>query len=144
MDFLDVLQQADYLTSDGIGLYVGYQINDSRYVKTLQLFFIVYYIFNIIFRKSMLYKKYGERICGSDLTQGLVEYAQKNKIRIAILDPYFPQDDAKCAAQKHFRKNLEKKFPKLLFDYYILDVSEEQEMYSHIRESQAQILFATL
>ena len=29
--FLDVLNTADYLTTDGIGLYIGYQINDFLY-----------------------------------------------------------------------------------------------------------------
>lgn len=143
-DFLGILKQADYLTSDGIGLYIWYQINNSQLPKIFQFFMIPYYIFNVLFRKKMLYKKYWERICGSDITQKLVEYAEKNKIRIAILDPYFPDDAQKCAAQKIFKEQLQKKFPDLLFDFYIHNNSGDTYINEAICKSDAKIFFATL
>lgn len=57
-EFLKVLQSADYLTSDGLGLYIAYQINDSRFTKIFRFFLLPYYFFNILFRKKYLYKKY--------------------------------------------------------------------------------------
>lgn len=77
----------------------------------IRIFLLPYFFFNLFFRRAMLYKKYGERICGSDLTKLIVEYAVANKIRITILDPYFPKDLPKVASQKSFEKNLAKKFP---------------------------------
>jgi len=55
-----------------------------------------------------------------------VEYAQAHKIRIAILDPYFPQDREKCESQKTFQQKLQKKFPELLFDFYIQDFTSKE------------------
>jgi N-acetylglucosaminyldiphosphoundecaprenol N-acetyl-beta-D-mannosaminyltransferase len=56
--FLEVLNQANYLTSDGIGLYLAYQIEDSNHLQGLKLLMLPIYVFNILFRKKSLYKKY--------------------------------------------------------------------------------------
>lgn len=141
-EFLEVLQQADYLTSDGIGLYLAYQIND--YPKLLSFGLLNYFLFNILFRKKYLYQKYGDRICGSDLTKSLVEYAQRNSIKIAIIDPYFPHDTAKCASQVVFSEKLQEKFPKLDFDFYIYNEEKADEIFEEIANSDVKILFSTL
>lgn len=141
-EFLEVLQKADYLTSDGIGLYLGYQMNS--FPKLISLFLLPYFLFNIILRKKYLYKKHGERICGSDLTTALVEFSQENNIHIAILDPYSHGDIQKKDAQKNFSENLKKVFPQLLFDHYIYSEENSQEIFQKIQKSQAKILFSTL
>lgn len=141
-EFLEVLQQADYLTSDGIGLYLAYQIND--YPKLLSLGLFNYFLFNVLFRKKYLYKRYWDRICGSDLTQSLVEYSQKNSVKIAIIDPSFPDDSRKCHAQDTFREKLLEKFPKLKFDFYVYSEDTSDEIFQKIANSDAEILFSTL
>lgn len=143
-EFLEILQNADYLTSDGIGLYLAYQIGDSRLWKIGKLILLPYYIFNILFRKKHLYKIYGDRICGSDLTQDLIDFSQKNHIKIAILDPYFPQDRAKCESQKYFRENIMRKFPELDFDFYVYKPEDKENILKDIQNSEAKILFSTL
>jgi len=143
-EFLQVLQKADYLTSDGIGLYIGYQINDSQLPKFVRYLNCPFYIFNIIFRKKYLYKKYGERICGSDLTHSLVNHAQDNDIHIAIIDPYFPKDALKCESQESFREKFSAKFPELVFDLYVYGEHNSEKIFTQIAQSDAQILFSTL
>lgn len=143
-EFLKALKQADYLTSDGIGLYLAYQINDSKLAKIFLFLFLPYYIFNILFRKKFLYQRYGDRICWSDLTSELVKFAEKEQIKIAIIDPYFPEDAWKCKVQKKIREKLLEKFPHLLFDFYMLGKNSQQEILENIKNSQVKICFVTL
>jgi len=143
-EFLDVLGWADYLTSDGIGLYLAYQIQDSKFPRVVRFFSIPLYIYNILFRKKYLYSLYWDRICGSDLTNSLVEFAQHQDVRIAIIDPYYPQDLQKCASQEVFRQRLLEKFPELLFDFYIHTPENSDEIFQKIAWSDAKILFSTL
>lgn len=155
-EFLKVLNTADYLTSDGIGLYLGYQINDFHSLckreypkgeglfKVIAFFMLPIYVCNLLFRKKFLYKKYWERICGSDLTNSLILFAQENNIKVAILDPDNPQDIQKCESQKTFRDKLSVKFPKLDFDFYIYSDENSSEIFHTVQESGAQILFSTL
>ena len=139
--FKSDLLKADYLTIDGVWLYLGFQAWEysSRILRWLLL---PYFFFNIIFRQKYLSQKYGERICGRDLTRDLVEYAQKTSTRIAIIDPYFPLDTKKVASQKTFIADLESRYPGLLFDYYIY--KNPAETHKKIAASDAQILFSTL
>jgi len=141
-EFLEILQKAEYLTSDGIWLYLGYQIQDNSKLLAIALF--PYFIFNILFRKKYLYGKYGERICGSDLTNSLIQYTQQQKIKIAIIDPHYPNDREKCASQRSFHEKLWKKFPKLLFDFYVYSQENSEDIFKKIQGSWAKILFSTL
>lgn len=143
-EFLEILQRADYLTSDGIGLYIGYQIQDSKIPKFLQFFLLPAYIFNILFRKQYLYQKYGERICGSDITNSLLTFSQENNVAIAIIDPSYPSDAEKCESQRTFREKISQKFPKLDFDFYVYSDENSDEIFRKIDDSWAQILFSTL
>ncbi len=148
-EFLRLLQKADYLTSDGIGLYIAYQIENLQVENFflqvfLNLILLPYYFFNLIFRRKMLYEKYGERICGSDLTIDLTKFAEKNDIHISIIDLYNPTDLAKVANQKVFWPRLQKYFPGLQFDYHIYNPADIKNIIKHISESDSQILFSTL
>lgn len=142
--FLNALQSADYLTSDGLGLYLAYQINDSKKSQIIRWLLLPYYFFNILFRKKYLYRKYGERICWSDLTSDLIKFAEENSIKIVIVDPYFPNDAGKCCSQENFRKKLSEKFPKLFFDFYILGRESQEDILEKIKNSDAKICFASL
>lgn len=143
-DFLTLLQKADYLTSDGIGLYLGYQVGESKFGRFGTLLLFPKYFFKLIFQKTSLYEKYGDRICGSDISSDLLYFCEKKQIPIAILDPYYPEDKAKCEAQKNFDKNLRKHFPRLLFEMYVYDEKKKEKIFIKIAKSDAKILFSTL
>ena len=149
-EFKGLLDKASYLTIDWIGMYIAFQINDfkiseNNFLNKLLAFFILpYFFFNLFFRRSYLYKKYWERICGSDLTSDLVKLAEKENIKITIIDPYYPKDLAKVKAQSTFREDLLKKFPKLNFDFFIYKPEDKEEIIEKIKDSDSKILFATL
>ena len=143
-EFKSLINKANYLTPDGIGLYIAFQIldnNNSRFLNTLLL---PYYFFNLFFKRKKLYKKYWDRICWSDLTKDLVQYSEKNDIKITIIDLYNPTDKNKVASQKQFSKLLAKKFPKLKFDYFIYKPEEKEKIINAISNSDSKILFSTL
>lgn len=143
-DFRKTLKKADFLTIDGIGIYLALQILDNNLIKIINFLLLPYYIFNLFFRKKYLYKKYGERICGSDLTKDLINFAEKNNIKISIIDLYNPSDLKKVESQKIFSKLINKKFPKLKFDYFIYNPLKKEEILEEIKNSKSKILFSTL
>ena len=110
----------------------------------LAFVWLPYFIAQILFRKHVLYKKYGHRICGSDITEDLVYFCEAKGIRIAILDPYFPHDIKKCEAQEHFSENLKKVFPKLHFDHYVYSEKNKKKIFEKIKKGKAKVLFSTL
>ena len=101
------------------------------------------YFFNILFRKQYLYDTYWDRICGSDITDDLVNFCEQKGIHIAILEPYFPQDEAKCEAQKNFNKNLAQAFPYLRFDMYVYTPEKQKKIFKQIAETDAKVVFST-
>jgi len=139
-EFKNLINKATYRTSDGIWLYLAYQILDEKG----SVFALPYYIYRVIFEKPRLYKKYGERICWSDLTKDLVAFANENDIEISIIDLYNPTDLKKVESQKAFVKILKKTFPKLKFDYYIYNSEKKDEIIEKIKSSNSKILFSTL
>jgi len=149
-EFKNLLDKASYLTIDWIGMYIAFQINDFKILennllnKLLAFLIMPYFFFNLFFRKKMLYSKYWERICGSDLTSDLVNFAEKENIKVTIIDPYYPKDLAKVASQKTFREDLSKKFPKLEFDFFVYKPEEKDDIIEQMKNSDSKILFATL
>ena len=142
-EFLQILNESDYLTSDGIGLYLGYQIAENTSGKIVNGLFFPYYVYNIIFRKTYLYEKFGDRICGSDLTHELLNIAQKNKISITILDMP-PWDNWKQKSQEELIPTLKEKFPDVKVHFHIYTEENKQEIFAQIRASDTKILFSTL
>lgn len=143
-DFKELLKKANYLTADWIGLYIAFQIIDNKYWAFLNILFLPYFFFNLFFRKTYLYKKYWDRICGSDLTKDLIDFSISNSIKISIIDLYNPNDSKKVASQDVFSEKLKKIFPKLEFDYYIYNPSKKDEIIEKIKNSNSKILFSTL
>ena len=146
-NFRDTLNKADYLIPDWIGLYIAYQIIDFklRILKFfINIFLMPYYIFNIFFRRKYLYRKYWDKICWSDLTFDLLDFASKNNVKITIVDLYNPTDKKKVKSQKNFKKSLSKKFPNLNFDYFIYNPRKKQKIIKDISNSKSNILFSTL
>ena len=142
--FRDNIKKANFLTPDGIWLYIWFQILENKKNVFFELLLLPYYFFNLFFRRKYLYEKYGDRICGSDLTSELVKYSEENNIKITILDPYFPKDLAKCESQNNFKTNLVKKFPKLDFDFFIYKDEEKEKILEKIGKSSSKVLFSTL
>lgn len=143
-DFLDILKKADYLTSDGIGLYIAYQIGENSFWKIINFLLLPYFFFNLFFRRKMLYQRFWERICGSDLTLDITRFAQEKEIEIVILDLYNPTDTGKVANQKIFPEKLRVAFPELKFQYHIYNPEKKEEILKSIANSQAQVFFSTL
>lgn len=142
-EFSDILKKANFLTSDGIWLYIAYQmLEESNQVMRAIKFPL--YLFNLFFRKRYLYEKYGERICGSDITNDLLYYCESQKIHITILDLYNPWDPDKVASQKIFSQRLSELFPGLWFDYIIYNPEKKSEIISQIQASPSKIVFSTL
>ena len=142
-DFQEILLQADMLIPDGIGLYIGAQMLEYKNWWT-RILLLPYFFARLFVARESLYQKYGQRICGSDLTRDILEYAQKHRLKIAIVDPYFPQDLPKVASQKSFEANLKKVFPWLDFEFFIYREEHKAHIISDIQSSQSQILFSTL
>ena len=143
-DFKKLLQKADYLTPDGIWLYIAFQILDNNYSKLINTILLPYYFFNLFFKRKDLYEKYWDRICWSDLTKGIILKAEKEWIKISIVDLYNPKDKNKVDSQKVFPKLLQNKFPKLQFDYYIYNPDNKNKIIKNISNSDSKILFSTL
>lgn len=118
-EFKNILKKAYYLTPDWIGIYLAYQILDNNYNKFINFILLPYYIFRLFFSRDKLYEKYWNRICWSDLTADLLDYANKNKLEIAILDLYNPLDKNKVESQKTLVKKLNKKFVNIKFNLII-------------------------
>lgn len=142
-EFKTMLQKADILIPDGIGLYLAAQIiNEKRFF--LSVIKLPYFIYRILFEQYSLSQEYGDKICGSDLTDDLLHFAEEKWIHITILDPHRPHDEAKQKAQKRFKKDLKNIFPKLKFDFYIYKEEEKKQIVKDIRDSKSTILFSTL
>lgn len=144
LEFKKLLDKATYLNPDGIGLYIAFQILDNNYPLILNILLLPYYLFNLFIRRKYLYKKYWDRICGSDLTKDIVLKAEKKWIKITIIDLYNPTDLKKVESQKEFPNLISKKFPKLHFDYFIYNHSKKDEIINKISKSDSKILFSTL
>ena len=143
-EFENILKKADFLTADWIWLYIAFQILDNNHGKILNFLLLPWYFFNLFFRRKYLYKKYWERICWSDLTKDLLNYAEKNDISITILDLYNPDDAKKVASQRIFKEKLQNTFKNLKFDYFVFDPEKKEEIFEKIRQSEAKIVFSTL
>ena len=139
-----VLKKADFLLPDGVWLFLAFQILDSKNSLLKDIFLLPYYIYRVLFQKPKLYEKYGERICGSDLTKDLLSDAQKSAKTIAIVDLYNPNDALKEASQKVFISKLQEFFPWLKVNYYIWQPQESEKIIQDITRGEAVYLFSTL
>ena len=142
-EFNNLLLQANYLTADGIGLYIAFQILEEKN-KLLSYIKLPIYFYNIFFNRALLYQKYGDRICWSDLTKDLLYHSEVTNTPITILDLYNPTDKPKVASQKVFSNKLQKAFPKLKFDYFIYNPEKKSEIISSIKASHSKVIFSTL
>ena len=156
--FKALLNKADFLLPDGIGLYIAYQIKTSHLTSLLQgdgnikkilkiilsIILMPYFFFNLFFRRKYLYERFWERICWSDLTEDLVTICEEELVKITIIDLYNPWDKNKVASQKVFMERLQNSFPWIKADYHIYEPDKKQEIISKIKKSKSKVLFSTL
>ena len=142
-EFKNLILQADYKTPDGMGLYLGFQMLEekNRFLRFLKT---PYYLYQLFFHKQKLYKKYWDRICGSDLTSDLLYFCENKQIKITILDLYNPTDKNKVASQQNFSQLFQEKFPELQFDFFIYNPEKKSAILEQIKNSNSQIIFSTL
>lgn len=150
-EFKNILLKANYLLPDWTGIFIAYQIIDFKsklknyYLKyLLSVLLLPVFLFNVIFRKTYIYKKYGDKICWSDLTIDLLKFANENKIKITIIDLYNPTDINKLASQNVFIEKLKEVYNNLVFDYFIYDESKKDSIIEKIKNSDSKMLFSTL
>lgn len=143
-EFLWMLSKANYLLPDGIGIFLAYQIMQSKKHVLLDLLFLPFYIVNLFVQRKSLYLTYWEKICGSDLTLDILHFAENNNKKVVIIDLYNPGDEKKVANQRVFRKELLKKFPWLSFDVFIWEEARKDEIIQEIIKGSAKIVFSTL
>ena len=139
--FKKILEKANYLVPDWIGLYVASQIlNSSIKWKILQFLLLPYYIFNLFFRRKFLYNKYWDKICWSDITYDLLNFSEKKWVKVSIIDLYNPSDIKKVESQNKFISKLKNNFSKLDFDYFIYNPEKKAETINKIILSKSKIL----
>ncbi len=144
-EFKNILEKANYLLPDGVGIFIAYQILSSKQKsKILQILRLPIYISNLFFRRRYLYEKYWERICGSDLTKLLLKELNMVWEKIIVVDLYSPQDENKVKYQKIFKTKLNKIYNNLGVEYHIYDESKKEEIIEKIKLSKSKILFSTL
>lgn len=131
--------------------YIVWKIFDFlRWWRKIVIYLALpYFIFNLFFRRKYLYSLYWDRICWSDLTKDILKYAQKNDIRVSIIDLFnpeilTPEDEKKQEIQDTFVEQMQQKFKDLKIDYYIYDLNKKDQIIDKIKESDSKILFSTL
>lgn len=114
-ELLQVLENADLALPDWAGIFVGFQIVNSRLPKWMKYVMIPLYCARAVLHDNRISEKYGERITGSRLTQDLLIYASEKNISVTIIDPEVkwnsPGDKAKRASQEEIVPKLSKKYP---------------------------------
>lgn len=143
-EFTQIVKKATHLVPDGIGLYIWFQIADNNYWTFVNTLLLPYFFFNLFFRRKSLYAKYWDKICGSDLTRDLIEFADKNSLWVTILDLYNPTDTKKVESQKILIPRLQEKYPNANFHLYIYRQEEFEQILKDIENSGDKIVLATL
>ena len=146
-EFRKTLEKANYLIPDGIGIFVGAQIADDASSLWIRVLKWPWYILRLFTSRRSLYERYGERICGSDVTRELVEYANERGLGVTIIDkfqaPGNKWDNLKIEQQKVLVGLLEKKFPNAKFHLYIYTPEKEEAIIDAINATDDVYLFST-
>ncbi len=110
-----ILKSSDIAIPDGIGVFVGYQIVDSRLPKWIKYGMAPLWCVRAILHSPKFSKQYGARITGSRLTPDILALAAKNHIGVTIIDPVVagntPGDILKRESQEKMQKSIEDKYP---------------------------------
>ncbi len=139
-EFLNILKQADRLTPDGAGLYVGTMMQEGKWFFSACL--------SLFFKRKQVQEEYGELIKWSDLTKNLVECAEKNQKKILIIDNYRitepknPFEIIKKEIQTHMNALLKEKYPNLSAQIFFLGDMSADGIAHHIELTKIDYVFA--
>lgn len=86
-ELLEVIKNAPIVLPDGAGIFVAYQITESKLPSFLKYIAFPFWCLKAVIHNSSFIEKYGERITGSRLTRDLIAYAAEIKIPVTIIDP---------------------------------------------------------
>jgi hypothetical protein len=78
------------------------------------------------------------------LTIDLLKFANKNNIKITVIDLYTPLDKNKVKIQGLFKEKLKIIYTNLDLDYFIYDKNKKSEIIEKKKKSNSKILFSTL
>ena len=104
------------LLPDGIGVYVGYKIQDSNFSRPLKYCMLPIWTLQTFLYKKSVQKRYGEKITGSDTLKTILMLAKKYNKNVVILDNEVEEissefDKKKQEGQKTMTKQLEQLYP---------------------------------
>ncbi len=123
-----ILQSSDIAIPDGIGVFVGYQINDSHVPQWMKYLVLPFWCVRAILHSWKFVKQYGERITGSRLTPDILALAAKNGIGVTIIDPVVignnPGDIQKRESQQKMQSVIENKYPWIQCEVVVSDTGE--------------------
>ena len=86
-ELLNVLKNAHLALPDGVGIFVAYQITESKLPSLLRYIAFPFWCLRAIIHSPSFVEQYGERITGSRLTHDLITHATNEKIPVTIIDP---------------------------------------------------------
>lgn len=75
-----ILKSSDMAIPDGVGVFVGYQIMNSRLPRWIHYWLVPFWCLRAILHGAKFSQQYGERITGSRLTPDILTLATKNHI----------------------------------------------------------------
>lgn len=144
-EFRDILNSWDYLLPDWIWLYIAFQVFSNNLGKFANILLMPYFFFNLFVKRKSLYEKFWERVCGSDLTRDLLNYANTKNWEIVILDLYNPTDLKKVESQKILVPKLQEKFPNIKINFFVYEESKKEEIIAEINKIEGTAyVFVTL
>ncbi len=128
-ELLEVLKNAHLALPDGAGIFVAYQITESKLPSLFKYVAFPFWCLRAIIHSHSLVEEYGERITGARLTRDLIAYAAEMKIPVTIIDPVVSGDSEwdkrKRVSQETMKVTLEEKFPWLDCQIIISNVCPE-------------------
>ncbi len=85
--YAETLSAADIRLPDGIGLYLAAQLAEPGLPKWARFALVPWYAARVLFSRGALYRKYGERLAGSDLTAACLAEASRRGLSVAVAEP---------------------------------------------------------
>ncbi len=120
-----ILKKSDIAIPDGVGVFVGYQITDSRLPQWMKYGMMPFWCLRAIIHSASFTKKYGERITGSHLTPDILALATEHQIGVTLLDPLVvgntPGDRLKRLSQENMQSTIEQRYPGIQCNVVVTD-----------------------
>ena len=96
------------------------------------------------FDRKSLYARYGVRICGSDLTCDLIEYAGAHGLGVSILDLPPDGDERKANCQAMLVQTIESRYPGIRVHLYLDEPGQRPAIIDAINATDDVFLFSTV